>query len=108
RFVRRWSFLVTPRWLGYLTLVIVFAIACSMLGAWQFDRRDQAQTEIARIDANYDRAPVSIDALLPSLESFDQDSKWAPVALEGEYLSEEQMLVRSRPFNGRIGFEVLV
>ena len=35
----RWSFLRSPRWAGYLALVIVFAVVCSALGSWQLNRR---------------------------------------------------------------------
>lgn len=104
----RWSFLWSPRWLGYLALVLVFAVICSLLGAWQFARRGEARTEIERIDANYDAPAVPITSLLPTLDSFDDDTKWSPVLIEGHYLVGEQMLVRGRPFNGRAGFEVLV
>lgn len=104
----RWNFLWSPRWLGYLSLVLVFAVICSLLGAWQFARRGEARTEIDRIDANYDAQAVPIGSLLPKLDSFDDDAKWSPVLLEGEYVVDEQLLVRGRPFNGRAGFEVLV
>lgn len=103
----RWSFLWTPRWLGYLALVIVFAIVCSMLGAWQFARRGEAQLEISRIDANYDGAVRPLGEALPLLDSFNEDDTWSKVRLSGEYLPDEQVLVRGRPYGGRIGFEVL-
>jgi len=44
----------TPRWLGYLTLTIVFALIASMLGLWQWDRRDQAVAAIDLVENNYD------------------------------------------------------
>ena len=52
--MNEWSFLRSPRWAGYLALVIVFAIACCALGTWQLNRRAEALAEVARIDANYD------------------------------------------------------
>lgn len=104
----RWSFLWSPRWLGYLTLVIVFAVVCSMLGAWQFDRRAEARVEIDRIDTNYDGPARPIDELLTTREHFDPDDKWAKVEVTGEYLDDEQLLVRGRPYGGHIGFQVLV
>ncbi|HRN28437.1 MAG TPA: SURF1 family protein, partial [Terrimesophilobacter sp.] len=104
----RWSFLWTPRWLGYLSLVLVFAVVCSLLGAWQFARRGEAQLEISRIDANYDGTARDIRVALPTLDAFDENDKWSKVRITGEYLASESMLVRGRPYGGHSGFEVLV
>lgn len=102
-----WRFALTPRWMGYLALAVVFAIACSMLGMWQFDRRAEARAAIDIVEANYDQDPRPVTKVLPSLESYDPDQEWTPVLLHGHYLSDDQLLVRNRPLNGRPGFEVL-
>ncbi len=103
----RWQFALTPRWFGYLALAVVFAIVCSMLGAWQFQRRADARAEIDVVEANYDRGPVALGSVLNTLESYDESQKWTPVVLEGHYLIEDEMLVRNRPRGGQPGFEVL-
>jgi cytochrome oxidase assembly protein ShyY1 len=105
--VNDWRFLASPRWAGYLALVSVFAIACSALGTWQFNRRAEALAEVARIDANYDADPVPVAEALPDPESFDIDQRWQVVALSGEYLHDEEVVVRNRPGSGSTGFEVL-
>jgi cytochrome oxidase assembly protein ShyY1 len=102
-----WRFLVAPRWAGYLALVIVFAIACSALGTWQFNRRAEALAEVARIDANYDAQPVPVAEALPELDGFDIDQRWQVVALTGEFLHDEEVVVRNRPNAGSTGFEVI-
>lgn len=102
-----WRFALTPRWMGYLALAVVFAIVCSMLGMWQFQRRAEARVAIDLVEANYDREPTSVDEVLPTLEDYEPTQEWTPVLLRGEYLINEQMLVRNRPFNGQPGFEVL-
>jgi cytochrome oxidase assembly protein ShyY1 len=96
------------RWGGYVALTIVFAIVCGLLSWWQWSRRVEAVDEIAKIEANYDAAPVALDDLLPELDSADDDAEWRPVVMTGEYLVEEQLLVRNRPRNSLPGFEVLV
>ncbi|WP_308796236.1 SURF1 family cytochrome oxidase biogenesis protein [Agromyces silvae] len=103
----RWSFLRSPRWAGYLALVIVFAIACSALGSWQLNRRTEALTEVARIDANYDADPVPVAEALPDPAAFDPDARWRVVALTGEYLEDDEVVIRNRPFEGSSGFEVV-
>ncbi len=96
------------RWGGYLALVIVFAIACGLLSWWQLSRRAEAVAEIAKIEANYDSAAVPLTELLPALDTLDDGAEWHPVVLSGEYLADEQLLVRNRPRNSEPGFEVLV
>ncbi len=103
----RWSFALSRRWFGYLALVIVFAVVCSLLGMWQFARRAEARVEIDRIDANYDSEPEPVSSVLPETESFEPDQRWQPVELVGRYLADEELLVRNRPFGGNPGFEVL-
>ncbi|GAA1061524.1 SURF1 family cytochrome oxidase biogenesis protein [Agromyces bracchium] len=105
--MNRWRFLASPRWAGYLALVIVFAIACSALGTWQLNRRAEALAEVARIDANYDADPVPLAEALPEPDGFDIDQRWQVVAATGEYLASEEVVVRNRPYGGSTGFEVI-
>ncbi|MGW9630141.1 SURF1 family cytochrome oxidase biogenesis protein [Agromyces sp. NPDC055520] len=102
-----WRFLVHRRWAGYLALTIAFAIACSALGTWQLNRRSEALAEVARIDANYDAAPVPVAEALPDPEAFDIDQRWQVVGLSGEYLVDDEIVVRNRPFGGSTGFQVI-
>lgn len=106
--MNKWRFVLSSRWFGYLTLVIVFAIGCVFLSQWQFDRREEAATEVARVSENWEAAPRSLDEVMPELNEFDEDYKWMSVAVSGEYLVDEQLLVRGRPYGGQPGFEVLV
>jgi cytochrome oxidase assembly protein ShyY1 len=105
--VNEWAFLRSPRWAGYLALVIVFAVACCALGTWQLNRRAEALAEVARIDANYNADAVPIAEALPDPAGFDIDQRWLVVSLSGEYLADEEVVVRNRPFQGSSGFEVI-
>ena len=105
--MNEWSFLRSRRWAGYLALVVVFAVACCALGTWQLNRRAEALAEVARIDANYDAEPVPVAEALPEPAAFDVDQRWQVVALSGEYLAGEDVVVRNRPFEGSSGFEVI-
>jgi len=96
------------RWGGYVALVIVFAVACGLLSWWQWARRDEAVTEIQRVESNYDAVPRTISELLPERTAWDDDVEWAPVTLHGEYLLDDQLLVRNRVLGGEPGFEQLV
>ena len=102
-----WRFALSPRWLGYLSLAVIFAVLCSLLGAWQFQRRADAREAIDVIEANYDLQPVPVTDALPTLDSYRPSQQWTPVELRGRYLLEDELLVRNRPLNGQPGFEVL-
>lgn len=102
-----WNFAVSRRWAGYLALTILFAAVCSGLGVWQLARRDEALTELIKIDSNFDSNPVPVTDALPELTDFDESQKWMPVELTGTYLVGDEMLARNRPLNVNPGFEVL-
>ncbi|WP_347753612.1 SURF1 family protein [Agrococcus sp. ProA11] len=96
-----------PRWLGYIALAVVFAVACSLLGVWQWNRRAEALSAIERLEANYDRQPAPVAAVLPEPGAFELEQQWTPVLLEGEYLLDEQLLLRGRWRAGQVGFDVI-
>lgn len=96
------------RWGGYVALTVVFAIACGLLSWWQWSRRAEAVERIDRIEANYDAPVRRLADVLPDLEAIAAESEWQPVELRGEYVADEQLLVRNRPRNGLPGYEVLV
>jgi cytochrome oxidase assembly protein ShyY1 len=96
-----------PRWLGYLAAAVVFAIVCCALGVWQWNRREEALAAIDRLASNYDREPVAVTDALPALDAYDADQQWTPVRLEGEYLLDEQLLLRGRWQGGQVGFDVI-
>ncbi|OUE09226.1 SURF1 family protein [Clavibacter michiganensis] len=105
--MNRWRFVLNRRWAGYLLLAVVFAIACVLLSHWQFARRDEALAEIAKVEGNWDSAPLPVDQVLGDTDAYVDTQKWTPVTMTGTYLVDDQLLARNRPFNGQPGFEVL-
>lgn len=103
-----WRFALSRRWLGYLGLAVVFAIACVFLARWQLDRRAEAVAEIVRVDTNWDSTPRALRDVLPTLTAYATNDEWIPVSVSGHYLIDDQVLARGRPLNGDAGFEVLV
>jgi cytochrome oxidase assembly protein ShyY1 len=97
----------TPRWLGYLTLTVVFGLIASMLGLWQWDRRDQALAAIDLVENNYDTSATDLSPYLGD-NPFTSADEWTSVVARGEYVASEQVLVRTRPRSGNVGFAVLV
>lgn len=96
------------RWGVYLLVAAAFAVACVFLSNWQFDRNESRSADIALVEQNYDADPVPLGDLIGPDGSLSAGDEWHPVVLEGEYLSDEQVLVRNRPHGGTSAFEVLV
>lgn len=105
--MKRYRFLFSRRWAGYVAAAIVFATACHFLAQWQFARRADAVNEIATIDRNFSAQPKPLTALLPSPNQFSKQLRWSQVRLGGHYLPDQEVLVRNRPFNGSVGYEVI-
>lgn len=105
--MNKWRFAFSRRWFGYLAVAVVFAVVCVFLSNWQLSRSKEKQAEIALVTSNWDAEPVAIDVLLPKLGSFDDADRYRPVTVTGNYLVEEQVLVRNRPRSGNPGFEVI-
>jgi len=96
------------RWSVYVLIAIGFAIACAFLSHWQFDRNESRSEQIALVEQNYDAEPVPLSDLIGSDGALDPGDQWHPVLLRGEYLADQQLLVRNRPHGGTSAFEVLV
>ena len=97
------------RWGPWLALVLLFAIATSLLSWWQFSRRAERVERIDQVIQNYDRKPVPYEELNWVIEpDGTSDQEWTPVELTGTYLPELATVVRNRPLNGQPGFLQLV
>lgn len=87
-------------------IAIVFAMACFMLGKWQWGRYVDKQTKATAIATNYDAAPVP---LTPSLvdRGLSPERQWTRVTATGTYAADADLLVRNRTLDTVPGFEVL-
>jgi cytochrome oxidase assembly protein ShyY1 len=102
-----WGFLRSRRWFGYVTLLVIFSVACVWLGTWQFERRAEARAEIERIDTNYDAPVVPLRDAVADYAHYDEDAmKWRPVELHGTYI-DEVLLARGRPGAGGVGSNLI-
>lgn len=103
-----YRFLFTRRWVGFFVLAALVAAGCAGLSKWQMDRRNQAVSEIRRVQQNYDKSPVPFQETRRYFEAADSEAKWTTVSITGQYLVQDQRIVRNRPNNSAPGYEVLV
>ena len=106
--MRKYSFLRSATWLGWFALTCVAAALCLYLAQWQMSRNDHLVAENAKITENYDAAAYNSGTGLPLFEDYDDSRTWHPVQLRGSYLVQDTVLVRNRPHDGRVGYDVLV
>lgn len=97
------------RWAPWLGLVVVFAIATSLLSWWQFSRREEKVLKIDLVIANYDAEAVDLSDIQWSFDAVGNPiNEWRSVRVTGHYLSDQVLLVRNRPLSGSAGFLQLV
>jgi len=104
-----YRFLLTRRWVGGLALAVALAVACVLLGSWQWSRFEERSARNDLVVANYDRDPVTLDDVLhDASRPLATADTWTPVRVTGTYLEGGTTLVRNRPLDGRAGYQVLV
>ncbi|MCI2237651.1 SURF1 family protein [Paenibacillus sp. TRM 82003] len=98
-----------PGWRRGLALAVVVAVACLLLGQWQWHRRQARLAANAPLVENYDDAPVALDSVLPAggtpLAARDA---WTPVRVTGTYDASASVLARNRQHGQSVGYDVLV
>jgi len=102
------GFLLSGAWIGGLVFCIIFAVATVFLGEWQMDRRMEKLEEINKIVDNYDAQPVAYNDAGYLFQEYDDQRKWTPITVKGQYLVDDTLIARNRPRAGAPGFEVLV
>jgi cytochrome oxidase assembly protein ShyY1 len=106
--MREYRFLLSGTWIGWFLVVCAAAALAVYLGGWQMDRNDHLVAENSAVTDNYHAQPLTGAAAAEQFADHDAALTWHPVRLTGRYLSEDQVLVRNRPQDGRVGYEVLV
>lgn len=109
-----YRFLLSPQWLGGLAAALVLALVMTLLGVWQLQRYEHRSEIDQRIDAAEAGEAAPLTSLLPAPEPANQvgppppeNAGWALVTATGQYDPDQEVLVRSRTVEGRVGVEVV-
>lgn len=97
---RRYSFLLTPRWLWLITALVLVSAVCVFLGVWQWERHLGRSAIVAQVERAYDAEPVPVAELVGPGEPVTDDVEYRPVVLEGAYVEGATVLLRNRPVGG--------
>jgi cytochrome oxidase assembly protein ShyY1 len=102
-----YRFLLTARWLGISALMLTLAAVMVVLGLWQLDRYHQRSAINERIDAAASGQAVPLTSVLSVDGQPPASAAWRRVTATGRYDADNQILVRGRTVNDRVGFEVV-
>jgi cytochrome oxidase assembly protein ShyY1 len=102
-----YRFLLTRRWLGFAALMVTLATIMVGLGNWQLDRYHQKVAINDRIDAAAKAAPVPVTDVLTTGRAPANSQRYTRVTATGRYDVTQEILVRGRTHDGRVGYEVL-
>jgi cytochrome oxidase assembly protein ShyY1 len=96
------------RWIRWIAVAVVFAIACGFLANWQWNRRVQVVKVITRLDRNYSHSVQPLAKLVPSTAGFSLRYEYRPALVTGHFDSSKLLLLRNQINNGNPGFDLLV
>jgi cytochrome oxidase assembly protein ShyY1 len=96
------------RWIRWIAIATIFAVACGFLANWQLNRRIQVVKVIARIDRNYDHTVSTLQDLVKNVSGFSVKYEYRPVLVSGHYLADKALLLRNQINDGNAGFHQLV
>jgi cytochrome oxidase assembly protein ShyY1 len=102
-----YRFLLRPRWLGLLLVVVALAAVCVRLGLWQLERFNERQAANARITSYLDAEPVPVDEVAGVGVAVPQSQEWRRVVATGRYDPDAEVLVRYQSRDGRRGVDVV-
>lgn len=102
-----YRFLLTRRWVGLLAAGLVVSVSCVLMGLWQVERLTSRHERNALLDRNLAAAPVAVGRLVGDRRGLAERDQYRRVEVTGEYDESGQLLVRTRPYEGQVGYYVL-
>lgn len=100
-------FLLTPRWLGLLVVVVLLGFTCVRLSEWQFNRYQERKDSNVLVRDNLAARPVPVERLMSTAAEPPSDAEWRRVTASGHYDAASQVAVLYRTREGRPGVEVV-
>lgn len=108
-----YTFLLKPRWIGFLIVGLILAIIFTSLGFWQLRRLEQRRANNALLTSRLSEAPQPLLGLIKNYRAdvspFDDSSlAYRPTTLTGRYDTANEVLLRTTDnYEGQPGFYIL-
>lgn len=100
-------FLLTPRWLGLLVVVVLLGLTCVRLSEWQFHRYQERKDSNALVRGNLAAEPTPVGDLMSTTSEPSSAIEWRTVTATGHYDAAGQLAVLYRTRQGSPGVDVL-
>lgn len=106
---RGWRAFFTPGWVLTAVVVVAFAyVAFTVLAPWQLGKNKDTQEFNHRLEEALEHDPVPVGDVEPAdRSSAGKDREWTRVELQGQFLPEDEVLLRNRPVDSSPAFQVL-
>lgn len=97
--------LFSRKWI-ILTVLVVIAIGVMVrLGVWQLDRLQERRAYNARVQAQLDAPPLTLDATTPIDDLGNME--YRTVIVRGEFDFSQEVALRTQTWNGQLGGRLL-
>ncbi|MDX1619688.1 MAG: SURF1 family protein [Nitriliruptorales bacterium] len=96
--------LLAPRWIVGHVFVVIAVVTFVALGMWQLDRWGEEKALADQLEERLASDPVALSTVT---DRPVEDIEHLPVSTSGQYLTDEEVLLRSRSDNGRSGYHVV-
>lgn len=98
--------LITPKWIALTLVVLVLIPTFKSLSDWQWRRLHLRQDYNAQIASATKKSAVDFETLAPNGELSDPKSVWQTVKATGNFVVDEQYLVRKKSLDSEAGLWV--
>lgn len=99
---------LTPGWAISAVFIMVFSYAAfTMLAPWQLNKDDEITQRNVQIQEGYDREVVPYSDVFNADGSVPPEREWYRVSLSGQYLPDQESLLRLRPVETTPAFQSL-
>lgn len=99
---------LSPGWILSLLLIIIFSYAAfTMLAPWQLNKDEEISQRNTQIQEGYDREVVPYSEVFDAEGSVPPENEWYRVSLTGQYLPQNEALLRLRPVETTPAFQSL-
>lgn len=103
-----WRKLLSPGWILLTIFVVIFSyFSFTLLAPWQLNKDDAIVERNEQIQQAYDDDPVAAEEIIDEGDPITADEEWTRVVLEGEFLVDEDVLLRLRPVEESNTYQVL-
>jgi cytochrome oxidase assembly protein ShyY1 len=100
--MNRYRFLMSPRWIALTVFVLVLIPLFVLASSWQFDRLEQKQVRNSVVAQAQAMPSVPLTDLVD--DSISSDLRWRNVTVEGEFLQQQDVLIRRKFFDNSPGY----